>query len=57
MIGADGKMKGVAGAKIELELVGKPRGRAKVFPRTAGIQAAAAILFVRRLGPGLGTAK
>ena len=57
MIGADRKVKGVAGAKIELELVGKPRGRAKVFPRIAGIQAAAVILFVRRLGPEVRTAK
>ena len=32
MIRADRQMKGVAGAKIELELVGKPRSRAKVFP-------------------------
>ena len=31
MIGADRQMKGVACAKIELGLVGKPRGRAKVF--------------------------
>ena len=33
MIGADRQVKGVACAKIKLELVGKPRGRAKVFPR------------------------
>ena len=32
MVGADRQMKGVACAKIELELVRKPRGCAKVFP-------------------------
>ena len=32
MVGADRQMKGVACAKIELGLVRKPRGRAKVFP-------------------------
>ena len=32
MVGANRQMRGVAGAKIELGLVRKPRGRAKVFP-------------------------
>jgi hypothetical protein len=32
VIGADRQMKGVARAKIEFGLVGKARGRAKVFP-------------------------
>ena len=32
MVGADRQMKRVAGAKIELGLVPKPRGHAKVFP-------------------------
>ena len=32
MVDADRQMKGVACTKIELELVRKPRGCAKVFP-------------------------